>query len=143
MAKPTQAQNQKKPTTSLDVPVPRGSRGKWVKGQSGNPTKKGRIGRPRGSYRVDLKDMCREVAEEAVAALRAALKDKSTVVGAANTLLAHGFGKPMAVTTVRVIRTVEDLSEEELRMLAGGTEEDGTRLLIEGDVDDDEEQAAG
>jgi hypothetical protein len=141
--KPSASENQKKPATSVDAPAPRGSKGgKWVAGQSGNPAKRGKIGRPRGSYRVDLRDMCREVAEEAVEALRLALRDKASVVAAANTILAYAYGKPISTTVVRTIRSVEDLTEDELRLLAGETEDNP--LMIEGEVaGDDEDQAAG
>jgi hypothetical protein len=136
-----QMRKSRKAAESSRVSPPPGSQGGKRGGKSEPPTKK-KVGRPLGTFRVDLRDMCREVAEEAVAALRLALKDKTTVVPAANTLLSYGFGKPLATTVIRTIRSVEDLTEEELRLLAGETEDNA--LMIEGAIDGvDEDQEAG
>lgn len=81
-------------------------------GQSGNPS-----GRPAGTR--EFVEQCRKLAPEAITALREALKRPRDCVAAANTLLAYGYGRPVQTQNIRVIRSFEDLSEEELRQLAG------------------------
>lgn len=86
-------------------------------GQSGNPA-----GRPKEL--PDLKRQCRELLPEVITALKAALGTSAERVQAANTLLAYGFGKPVARIEHRIIRTVGDLTDEELQgLLASAGEE--------------------
>lgn len=87
-------------------------------GQSGNPA-----GRPKEI--LDLKRMCREMLPEVIEALRQSLTSGSAErVQAANTLLAYGFGKPVARVDHRIIRSVGDLTEDELSaILAAGEQE--------------------
>ena len=63
--------------------------------------------------------MCRKLVPEAVHALQLALNRPRDSVAAANTLLAYAHGRPVQTQNVRVIRSIEDLTEEELRQLAG------------------------
>lgn len=75
---------------------------------------------------ADIRIMCREVTPEVVKALTDALKTKGERVSAANTLLAYGYGKPQSTTNIRVIRSITDLSEDELRFIVGeGVEDHG------------------
>jgi hypothetical protein len=55
----------------------------------------------------------------AVKALLEALERPRDAVAAANTLLAYAHGRRVQTLNVRVIRSIEDLSEEELMALAG------------------------
>lgn len=86
------------------------------------------------TLRQDIKLLAREHAGAAVAALVAALKDKGERVSAASMLLAYGFGKPQATTNIRVIHSIQDLSEEELRTIAGDGVEEAPLLPDESDA---------
>jgi hypothetical protein len=123
-----QIEKQKKPAKSPPVRASRG--GKFKKGECGNPK-----GRPRGTFTKDIKALARQHTDKAVAALVDALKNKAERVSAAGLLLSYGWGKPQANTTLRVIHSIQDLSEEELLRIAG---EDGDALMIEGSVAEDE-----
>jgi hypothetical protein len=81
-------------------------------GQSGNPG-----GRPKGTR--EFVELCRSHSDKAVKALLEALERPRDAVAAANTLLAYAHGRPVQTQNVRVIRSFEDLTEEELRQLAG------------------------
>ena len=81
-------------------------------GQSGNPG-----GRAAGTR--EFVEKCRRLAPDAIQALQDALKRPRDAVAAANTLLAYAHGRPVQTQNVRVIRSFEDLTEEELRQLAG------------------------
>ena len=81
-------------------------------GQSGNPG-----GRPTGQR--EFVELCRSHSDKAVKALLEALERPRDAVAAANTLLAYAHGRPVQTQNVRVIRSFEDLTEEELRQLAG------------------------
>ena len=61
--------------------------GTFPPGRSGNPG-----GRPRG-----IEARCREFTEEALQALRAALRNPKERVAAASVLLSYGWGKPKQV----------------------------------------------
>ena len=84
----------------------------WPKGVSGNPG-----GRPKGDK--ELREACRQNAGKAIQALLAALQSPRERVTAAAILLAYGYGRPVQTQNVRVIHSIEDLSEEELMQLAG------------------------
>jgi hypothetical protein len=81
-------------------------------GQSGNPG-----GRPKGTR--EFVELCRSHSDKAVKALLEALERPRDAVAAANTLLAYAHGRPVQTQNVRVIRSFEDLTEEELQQLAG------------------------
>jgi hypothetical protein len=81
-------------------------------GQSGNPG-----GRPKGTR--EFVELCRCHSDKAVQALLEALQRPRDSVAAANTLLAYAHGRPVQTQNVRVIRSIEDLTEEELMVLAG------------------------
>jgi hypothetical protein len=83
----------------------------FKKGQSGNPG-----GRP--VILQDVKRLAQERTPEAVEALVAALKKPGERVAAATVLLAYGYGRPMQNVNMRVIRTVDDLTDAELAELA-------------------------
>jgi hypothetical protein len=100
----------------------------FAPGNSGNPG-----GKARGP--TDAKVSARELTKDAFRALKAALKRPGERVQAANVILAYGYGKPATSVNLRVIRSVEDLSEEELRVLAGETE---GQLLIEAEAEADD-----
>lgn len=95
-----------------------------MKGVSGNPA-----GRPKAIH--DLKRLCQEALPEIVAALIAALDKPTERVPAANVLLAYGFGKPIARVEHRLIRSMSDLTDEELAALiaSGDPDADDDDLL--------------
>lgn len=76
-------------------------------GQSGNPA-----GRPR--VPPEFKQACRELTDTALTALTEALKVSGERVPAAALIMAYGYGKPVARIEHRIIRTVGDLTDEEL-----------------------------
>jgi hypothetical protein len=87
---------------------------RWPKGKSANPG-----GRPKEV--ADIKRLARQYTPEAVKALRQALKRNEHAVSAATLLLAYGYGKPASTINVRQITDLADLTEDELRAIAGDT----------------------
>ena len=81
-------------------------------GQSDNPG-----GRPK--VLRNLQELAREHTEDAIKVLVRALKVPRERVAAAGALLDRGYGRPLQTQNVRVIRRIEDLSDEELAALAG------------------------
>lgn len=98
----------------------------FTKGLSANPG-----GRPKAPTEAKL--IARLLTPDAFRALKAALKRPGERVSAATVILAYAHGKPASNVNLRVIRSMEDLSEEELRALADGTE---SQLAIEAEADD-------
>lgn len=86
---------------------------KFNPGQSGNPG-----GRP--VIVKHIQELARQHTPEALQALLDALKMPGERVPAANVLLAYGYGRPTQRNDVRVIRSIEDLTDAELAALAGG-----------------------
>lgn len=84
---------------------------RWKPGQSGNPS-----GRPAGQR--EFVEQCRQRTPAALKALDAALLRPKDAAAAATILLAYAHGRPVQTQNVRVIRSFEDLSEEELQMLS-------------------------
>jgi len=87
------------------------TRTSFVKGQSGNPAGKPAIAK-------HIKDLAREHTDEAVQALIKALGNSGERVHAATILLAYGYGRPQQTINVRKIKSIDDLDEEELSILA-------------------------
>lgn len=78
---------------------------------SPNPT-----GRPKIVH--SLKLLAQAHTQDAVDALVAALNDRGTRVQAAVALLDRGYGRPVQTQNLRVIRSLGDLSTEELEAIA-------------------------
>jgi hypothetical protein len=85
-------------------------------GVSANPG-----GRPKAPTEAKL--IARLLTPDAFRALKAALKRPGERVSAATVILAYAHGKPATNVNMRVIKSIEDLSEEELRVIAGEAEE--------------------
>jgi Family of unknown function (DUF5681) len=86
----------------------------WKPGQSGNPG-----GRPKRS--ISFQQLCREEQPanfERLKAIAADTKHKQQVE-AIKIMLAYDLGRPIQMQNVRVIRGIEDLTQEELLVLAG------------------------
>ena len=105
----------------------------FVKGQSGNPS-----GKPKAS--TDAKILAKALMPEAFKALRAALKRPGERVPAATLLLAYAAGKPMQNNTLRVIRSIEELSDDELRVIAGEAEDITHQAML---ADDSLDESTG
>lgn len=84
---------------------------KFTPGRSGNPG-----GRP--AVVKSVQDLARQHTADAVGALVAALAKPGERVPAANVLLAYGYGRPAQTQNVRVIRSIEDLTDAELAALS-------------------------
>ena len=76
-------------------------------------------GRPK--LKANLQELCRNLTDRSVEALTqyTALTVPKERVRAAEILLAYGYGRPLQTQNLRVIRGIEDLSDEELAALAG------------------------
>ena len=59
------------------------------------------------------------------AAIRKALTEPENRMRAVNTALAYGFGRPVARIDMRVIRSISDLTDEELLALRASAASDG------------------
>jgi hypothetical protein len=89
----------------------------WKAGQSGNPS-----GKPK--MNVELRQACRDMTAEVLEALRGRLHTAKDAVAAANLILAYGYGRPVQNVNARVIRSMGDLSDEELQaIIAAGDAE--------------------
>ena len=98
----------------------RSPKGRWAKGQSGNPG-----GRPKGFS--NLREECARHAPSALNALLRALNEGGSVsVAAAKVLLEYGYGRPAAAPEDRVAvaltREHEDDLLAKLKRLAGETD---------------------
>ena len=109
--------------------------GRFVKGQSGNPS--GLPSRPEAMERVRIKknvrDLCRTHTADAVNALVEVLKSKSSPpaarVAAANSILDRGYGKPQ-VEVNATVTTYDGMSDAELIKLITGNVIEGEVLRI-------------
>ena len=121
--------NQNTPTNaSGDAPEPAsGGPHRWKKGETVNPG--GRIGTG------DVRAIARQRTPAAFKALDQMLKRPGERAEAVKIILDRAYGKPATTVNVRVIKSMQDLSEEELLALSDGTQ------VIEGavlpDTDDD------
>jgi DNA-directed RNA polymerase specialized sigma24 family protein len=99
------------------------------------PFKPGQSGNPSGRKPTDHRfmDEIRKREPAALEVLDAAMKIKKgekpdpQAVRAAETIMAYSRGRPVQTQNVRVIRSIEDLSDEELQMLAGVADEEAQR----------------
>ena len=116
-----------KPKPSDDVAAPAGNNtvqqsGKKLGGSSGKGFMPGQSGNPSGRPAVvkHIQELARQHTPEAVSALVAALKKPGERVAAADKLLAYGYGRPAQTVTVRQIKSIEDLSMDELLAIVNG-----------------------
>lgn len=101
----------------------------WKPGQSGNPKGRTAVMKP-------FQELCREFRPEmAQNLLDMARSPKHTTVKlrATELMLAYDIGRPLQTHVVRVIRTFDDLSNEELAALAGLDSD-----VIEGEAEEGE-----
>jgi hypothetical protein len=86
----------------------------FVKGMpSANPK-----GRPPGPSK-DIKELAGKYTDVCIEALVKALARPESTVAATALLLAYAHGRPANNTTVRVIKDIAELSDAELRVIAG------------------------
>lgn len=86
----------------------------------GKPFQPGQTGNPNGRPKVvvSLQSLARQHTEAAIDALVKALGITTTRVQAATALLDRGYGRPIQTANVRVVRSLADLSDEELMAIA-------------------------
>jgi hypothetical protein len=101
--------------------------GRFQKGRSGNPG-----GKPKAGYSF-LQEI-RKYEPQAIEVLRRAMqcekggRPDQVAIRAAELLVAYSRGRPAQTQNVRVIRSIEDLSTEELELLLGEKDtSDGSR----------------
>jgi hypothetical protein len=94
MPDPTAKTKKSKPVTAPGEEAPEGKRGRFQKGQSGNPG-----GRPKDLNRI--RELARSYADEAIETLVKLMRDKRASAtgraGAAVSILDRGYGKPTQV----------------------------------------------
>ena len=99
----------------------------------GRPFQPGVSGNPGGKRKLDtFKAKLSELEPDAITALEEAArgKDRKLAVQASQVILAYLHGRPMQSQQVRVIRSLADLSEEELLAIAGDdSEEEGVDAI--------------
>jgi hypothetical protein len=116
--------------------------GRFVKGQSGNPS--GLPSRPEAIERrritKDVRDLCRAHSLDAVKALVEVLNSTATPpaarVAAANSILDRGWGKPQIEVNAKV-SVYDQMSEEELAAYIAGHVIEGEVIRI---VEEDERE---
>lgn len=127
---------------SSPVPPPRRDH-LWKPGQSGNP--KGRAPGQTERIRViqEVKSLCRQNSEAAVAALIDVMNNKTAPpaarVTAANSILDRAFGRPTAVVEAK-ISTYDNMSEHELIEFIAGQTIDAEAIRIEETTEDGTEK---
>ena len=82
---------------------------------------------------TEARELARSLAPAAFAALKKALNRPGERVSAAQAILDRAYGKPQQSVNVRVIKSISELSDDELRAIAGETEH---QLTIEHDDTD-------
>jgi hypothetical protein len=92
-------------------------------------------GRPKVTISARL--ACEELVPSAIKALKAMLKRPGERGEAVKVVLAYTYGKPQSTSNVRVIHSVQDLTEEELLTIAGDAVDEIP--LLEHSPDDDED----
>ncbi len=87
----------------------------------GRPFPKGKSANPGGRPKTvnDFKELLKQDLFAGRQALLAALKKPGERVGAATVIFQYVLGRPAATVNLRLIQSIEDLSEEELRAIAG------------------------
>jgi hypothetical protein len=101
-----------------------GTMARFVKGQSGNPG-----GKPKAGY--NFLHEIRKYEPRAIEVLCRAMQCEKgghpdpIAIRAAELVVAYSRGRPAQTQTVRVIRSLEDLSDEELHALIGDTGDQG------------------
>lgn len=99
----------------------------------GRPFEPGQTGNPNGRPKIvgqSLQAMAREHTPAAIDALVKALNVSTTRVQAAVALLDRGYGRPVQTQNVRVVRSLADLSDEELLAIASDPTGDESAEMV-------------
>ena len=103
----------------------------------GRPFQPGQSGNPGGKWKsvAECKELLKGDMHYARRQLLKAMARPGETVGAATIFFQYVLGKPATNLNIRVITSIEDLSDDELRVIAEAKEQ---TPLIEGALDKDE-----